>query len=34
VLLLGASGCESEAYDVTENLSYDSTIGLYGTFDL
>lgn len=27
------SGCESPAYDVTENLSYDSTIGTYGTFD-
>lgn len=37
VLLLfvsGVSGCESEAYDVRENLSFDSTIGSYGTFDL
>lgn len=36
VLLLfvaGGSGCESETYDVTENLRYDSTIGSYGTFD-
>ena len=31
--VFGASGCESEAYDVEENLTYDSTIGLYGTFD-
>lgn len=29
----GGSGCEAETYDVTENLSYDSTIGSYGTFD-
>gem|GEM_PF-4888794 len=29
----GASGCESEAYDVTEDVSYDSSIGLYGTLD-
>jgi acetyl esterase/lipase len=27
------SGCEAEAYDVEENLSYDSTIGFHGTFD-
>jgi acetyl esterase/lipase len=27
------SGCESAAYDVTGNLSYDSTIGNHGTFD-
>ena len=30
----GALGCESTAYDVTENLRYDSTIGIHGTFDL
>ena len=29
----GVSGCDSEAYDVQENLSYDSTIGYHGTFD-
>jgi len=29
----GALGCESAAYDVTRNLSYDSTIGVHGTFD-
>jgi acetyl esterase/lipase len=29
----GTMGCESAAYDVTGNLSYDSTIGIYGTFD-
>ena len=27
------SGCESQAYDVTEDLSYDATIGFDGTFD-
>jgi acetyl esterase/lipase len=32
-VVLGASGCESESYDVTEDLSYDSTIGHDGTFD-
>jgi len=32
-VVLGASGCESESYDVTEDLSYDSTIGQDGTFD-
>jgi acetyl esterase/lipase len=26
-------GCESESYDIAENLSYDSTIGYDGTFD-
>jgi hypothetical protein len=31
---LAASGCESEAYDVRADVSYDSTIGYYGTFDL
>ena len=30
----GASGCEADAYDVTENRSYDPTIGIHGTFDL
>jgi acetyl esterase/lipase len=33
LVVLGVSGCD-HAYDVTENLSYDSTIGYYGTFDL
>jgi acetyl esterase/lipase len=33
LLVLGAGGCASETYDVTENLSYDSTIGYDGTFD-
>ena len=32
--VLGVSGCESESYDVTENLTYDSAIGFDGTFDL
>jgi len=32
LLVLGVSGCE-ERYDVSENLSYDSTIGFDGTFD-
>jgi acetyl esterase/lipase len=27
------SGCASGAYDVTESVSYDSTIGYHGTFD-
>jgi acetyl esterase/lipase len=31
--VLGATGCESETYDVKENVSYDSTIGYAGTFD-
>jgi acetyl esterase/lipase len=34
VFVAGVSGCEAEAYDVTENLSYDSTIDYYGTFDV
>jgi len=34
LLVSGVSGCESEAYDVTENLVYDPTIGFDGTFDL
>lgn len=35
LLLVAAalSGCESRAYDVTEDLSYDATIGFDGTFD-
>ena len=33
LLASGSSGCESEAYDVEENVSYDPAIGLYGTFD-
>jgi acetyl esterase/lipase len=31
--VFGGSGCASEAYDVKENLTYDSTIGFDGTFD-
>ena len=27
LVVLGVAGCESESYDVKENLSYDSTIG-------
>src|SRR5215208_7048864 len=34
LFILGGSGCESEAYDLNENLSYDSTIGYSGTFDV
>src|SRR5688500_3387699 len=33
LLALGATGCEAEAYDVVENLSYDPAIGYHGTFD-
>jgi acetyl esterase/lipase len=33
LLVVGESGCESEAYDVAKNLSYDSSIGSAGTFD-
>jgi acetyl esterase/lipase len=33
LLALGTSGCEAEAHDVVENLSYDATIGHHGTFD-
>src|SRR5687768_14792301 len=33
LLVSGASGCQT-AYDVRENLSYDSTIGFQGTFDV
>ena len=33
-LVLGVSGCEAATYDVTADLSYDSTIGFDGTFDL
>ena len=33
LFVICVSGCESRTYDVKENLSYDSTIGLYGTFD-
>ncbi len=32
-VLSGATGCRAP-YDVTEELSYDPTIGIYGTFDL
>ena len=32
-LAAAVAGCESEAYDVTEDLSYDSTMGFSGTFD-
>ena len=27
-------GCEPDAYDVTRNLTYDPSIGIFGTFDL
>jgi acetyl esterase/lipase len=30
----GTTGCDAGPYDVTRNLSYDSTIGIHGTFDL
>jgi acetyl esterase/lipase len=30
----GVTGCETEAVEVRRNLSYDSNIGMYGTFDL
>ncbi len=30
----GPSGCIAEEYDVRRNLSYDPTIGVYGTFDV
>src|SRR5688572_14116446 len=33
-IVVGASGCASEAFDVTENVSYDSTIGYQGTLDV
>src|SRR5688572_24460136 len=33
LVLLGATGCAAEAYEVTENLTYDSSIGYDGTFD-
>jgi len=33
LLVLGVSGCE-ESFEVSENLSYDSTIGFDGTFDV
>ena len=29
-----ASGCESDAYDVTSDMNYDTTIGYDGTFDM
>ena len=32
-VVLGVGGCESESYDITEDLSYDSSIGFDGTFD-
>jgi acetyl esterase/lipase len=32
-VVLGASACRTAAYDVRENLSYDSTIGFDGSFD-
>ena len=34
LLVLGGTGCESETYDVQENVSYDSTLGYDGTFDV
>ena len=33
-LVLGGAGCAPAAYEVTESISYDSTIGYYGTLDL
>jgi acetyl esterase/lipase len=33
-LVLGATGCRPEAYDVTKHIPYDSTIGYHGTLDL
>ena len=33
LFVLGGSGCESETYDVREDVSYDSTIGYDGTLD-
>jgi acetyl esterase/lipase len=33
LLASGGSGCASETYHVQENVSYDSTIGIYGMFD-
>src|SRR5688572_18356753 len=32
-LVLGGTGCASEAYEVRESISYDSTIGYHGTLD-
>jgi acetyl esterase/lipase len=32
--ILAGSGCATEAYDVKKNLSYDSTLGIDGSFDL
>jgi acetyl esterase/lipase len=34
LIVLGGSGCASEAYDVTEDVRYDPAIDIYGTFDL
>ena len=34
VLALSASGCASDAFDLTPDVSYDSTIGYHGTLDL
>ena len=33
LLAAGLAGCQSDAYEVTENVIYDRAIGLYGTFD-
>jgi acetyl esterase/lipase len=33
VLVLGVAACESRAFDVTKDLSYDSAIDIYGSFD-
>ena len=33
LLVAGIAGCESDAYDVEPDLSYDPTIDIYGTFD-
>jgi len=34
LLASGLIGCEAASYDVRRNLSYDSTIGIHGSFDL
>jgi len=34
LLVSGASGCGEARFDVTKELSYDPSIGIYGTFDL
>ena len=34
LVVAGLAGCRSKAYEVTRNLSYDTSIGSSGTFDL